>query len=316
MNEIVFTMLGRLNLRSYTMKISCNDGPRRSRTKAWYVDSLPNQKTRGIPTPPLSEAQMTSQYMDFVASTGTYNCTCTRVSTPSTDFFCPSFNLSSPALQIARISQSTSVIYCLNLFVEWAELEHDSLKVDAFVRCINWKLVTFANHIINLTVYTDATKGFEEEKLQLLFCQQEPIAERERRTDTTNGWEGQFYGITESLMRRGDLINGEPRMDGPGEESADGLNVTNDDEEGEGMMLTAGIARMSRAMRDKIGNVVSCCCKDYKEPPRDMVKAAIRADFNGKTGTDVGNGSAGCFYNSAIVFEQDVSTTAKIPSGP
>lgn len=29
--------------------------------------------------------------------------------------------------------------------------------------------------------------------------------------------------------------------------------------------LTAGIARTSRAMRERIGNVVSCCCKDNSE---------------------------------------------------
>jgi hypothetical protein len=41
---------------------------------------------------------------------------------------------------------------------QWAELKHDLLKVDAFVRCINWKIVTFANHIIDLAVYANAMK--------------------------------------------------------------------------------------------------------------------------------------------------------------
>jgi hypothetical protein len=52
----------------------------------------------------------------------------------------------------------------------------------------------------------------------------------------------------ESLMRRGDLINGEPRMDGPGEESADGLNITNNDEEGEGTGLNQLKASSSRSL--------------------------------------------------------------------
>jgi len=49
-------------------------------------------------------------------------------------------------------------------------------------------------------------------------------------------------------MRRGDLINGEPRMDGPGEESADGLNITNNDEEGEGTGLNQLKASSSRSL--------------------------------------------------------------------
>ncbi|KAG2034356.1 hypothetical protein BDR03DRAFT_1013548 [Suillus americanus] len=58
---------------------------------------------------------------------------------------------------------------------QWAELEHDSSKVDAFVRCINWKIVTFANHIINLTVYADATKGFVNEDGEIICGRDGPV---------------------------------------------------------------------------------------------------------------------------------------------
>jgi hypothetical protein len=47
-----FMTVSRLNLRLCKRKRLCRDGPRRSRTRAWYVDSLPNQRARGIPTPP------------------------------------------------------------------------------------------------------------------------------------------------------------------------------------------------------------------------------------------------------------------------
>lgn len=70
----------------------------------------------------------------LIDTTRAYNRACTRMPTPSIDFFVLSFNSSSPASQITRISRSASAICCLNLFVDVSE----DVNLDSTQNLMRW----------------------------------------------------------------------------------------------------------------------------------------------------------------------------------